>query len=127
MMQPLRNTILLLAVSAPVFAQQIVTPGVSSELSKHRRAEIADIRYQLNLQIPATKSESIQATETIYCSLKTNTQPLQIDFKQNADHIHALSVNGKVITPKLENEHIVIAPSRDNLPLINICRKVLNW
>jgi aminopeptidase N len=112
MIQTLRTTILLLAISVPAFAQQTVTPGVSSELSIHRRAEISDIRYQLDFQIPAAKSESIQATETIYCSLKTNTQPLQIDFKQNADHIHALSVNGKTITPKLENEHLVIAPSQ---------------
>jgi aminopeptidase N len=112
MLQTLRNTILLLAMGVPAFAQQTVTPGVSSELSIHRRAEIADIRYQLDFQIPATKSEPIHATETIYLNLKTNARPLQIDFKQNADHIHALSVNGKTITPKLENEHIVIAPSQ---------------
>src|SRR4051794_35584659 len=112
MMQTLRNTIMLLVMSSPAFAQQIVTPGVSSELSKHRRVEIANIRYQLNFQIPAIKTESIPATETIYCSLKTNAQPLQIDFKQNADHIQMLSVNGKTITPKLENEHIVIAPAQ---------------
>src|SRR4051812_33111651 len=112
MMQTLRNIILLLVISVPAFAQQIVTPGVSRELAKHRRAEIDDIRYQLNFQIPATKTASIPATETIYCSLKMNTQPLQIDFKQNADHIQAVSVNGKTITPKLENEHLVIAPTQ---------------
>ncbi len=111
MLQTLQNTILLLAISVPAIAQKVVTPGVSKELSVHRRTEIADIRYQLDFQIPATKSERIHATETIYCSLKTNAQPLQIDFKQNADHIQALSVNGKTITPKLENEHIIIAPS----------------
>lgn len=111
-MRILRNTLLLLAMSVPAFSQQIVTPGVSSELAKHRRAEIANIRYRLDFQIPATKTESIQATETIECSLKTNTVPLQIDFKQSAGHIHALSVNGKIITPKLENEHLVIAPAQ---------------
>jgi aminopeptidase N len=111
-MRILQNTFLLLVVCMPAFSQQMVTPGVSSELAKHRRAEIANIRYQLDFQIPAAKTETIQATETIYCSLKTNTQPLQIDFKQNAGHIHALSVNGKTITPKLENEHLVIAPAQ---------------
>ena len=111
-MPTLRNTILLLVISVPAFAQQIITPGVSSELSKHRRAEIAGIRYQLNFQVPAAKTESITATETISCSLKTNTQPLQIDFKQTADHLQALSVNGKTVTPKLENEHLVIAPAQ---------------
>jgi aminopeptidase N len=111
-MRILRNTLVLLAMSVPAFSQQIVTPGVSSELSKHRRAEITNIRYQLDFQIPAAKTESIQGTETIYCSFKTNTQPLQIDFKQSAGHIHALSVNGKIISPKLENEHLVIAPAQ---------------
>lgn len=111
-MHTLRITILLLAISISALAQQTITPGVSSQLSVYRRAEISGIRYQLDFQIPAAKSESIQATETISLDLKTNAQALQIDFKQSADHVHALSVNGKSITPKLENEHIVIAPSQ---------------
>ncbi|MBO9201026.1 MULTISPECIES: M1 family metallopeptidase [Niastella] len=111
MRQTLKITILLLIISVSAFAQQTITPGVSSELSKHRRAEITDIRYQLDFQIPAAKAETIQVTETIYCSLKTNAQALQIDFKQSVDHIQALSVNGKAIAPKLESEHLVIAPS----------------
>lgn len=101
----------MLVIGTSAFAQQTVTPGVSAELAVHRRAEISDIRYQLDFKIPATKSENIEGTETIYFNLKTNTQSLQIDFKQNADHIHALTVNGKTITPRLENEHIVIESS----------------
>lgn len=101
----------MLVIGSSAIAQQTVTTGVSSELAIHRRAEITDIRYQLDFTIPATQNESIQAAETIYLSLKTNTQPLQIDFKQPADHLQALTVNGKTITPKLENEHIVIAPT----------------
>jgi aminopeptidase N len=110
MIQFLRNTFLMLIISTSAFAQQTITTGVSSELAVHRRAEIADIRYQLDFKIPADKSENIAGTETIYFNLKTNSQPLQIDFKQNADHIHALTVNGKTITPRLESEHIVIEP-----------------
>ncbi len=111
MMQNLRNMILLVGLSMPAFAQQTVTPGVSSELAVHRRAEITDLRYHLDFKIPALKSESISATETIYLSLKANMQPLQLDFKQDVGHIQALTVNGKTITPKVESEHIVISPS----------------
>jgi aminopeptidase N len=111
MKSTLQNTLLLLILSIPAFAQPSVTPGVSSELAVHRRAEITEIRYQLDFRVPAVKSEKIRGKETIYCTLKTNTQPLQIDFKQNAGHIRALSVNGKTITPKLQHEHIVIAPA----------------
>lgn len=111
MMQNLRNMILLVGLSMPAFAQQTVTPGVSSELAVHRRAEIADLRYHLDFKIPALKSESISATETIYLSLKANMQPLQLDFKQVVGHIQALTVNGKTITPKLESEHVVISPT----------------
>jgi aminopeptidase N len=111
MIQLLRNTFLMLIISTSAFAQQTVTTGVSSELAAHRRAEIADIRYQLDFKIPAAKTENIEATETIYFNLRTNSQPLQIDFKQNADHIHALTVNGKTISPRLKSEHIVIEPS----------------
>ncbi|OQP54426.1 aminopeptidase [Niastella populi] len=110
-MQNLRNLILLMSLSMPAFTQQTVSPGVSSELAVHRRAEIADLRYHLDFKIPALKSESISATETIYLSLKANVQPLQLDFKQDVGHIHTLTVNGKTITPKLESEHVVISPS----------------
>lgn len=108
MIQFLRNTFLVLIISTSAFAQQTITTGVSSELAVHRRAEITDIRYVLDFKIPAAKSENIEGTETIYFNLKTNSQPLQIDFKQNADRIHALTVNGKTITTRLESEHIVI-------------------
>ena len=69
MIQILRNTILMLGISTSAFTQQAVTTGVSDELAIHRRSEITGIRYQLDFKIPATKSESIEATETIYCSL----------------------------------------------------------
>src|SRR5581483_3821337 len=106
------NTILLLGISMPAFSQLPVIPGVSRELAVHRRAEIADIHYQLDFSVPRSKSESIHASETIHFSLKTNAQPLQLDFKQPADHIQSLAVNGQTVSPRLENEHIVIAPAQ---------------
>lgn len=110
MKQTFRNTFLLLALSTSAFAQSS-TPGVSISLATYRKSVIHNIRYQLDFQVPSTKGENITASENIRFDLKANNQPLQIDFKQSAGHVKALSVNGREVTPKLENEHIVIASS----------------
>jgi len=96
-----------LATTSSAFSQQTTT-GVSLELAEYRRAEISSIQYQLHFQIPAAKKENIQAKETIRFTLKSNKQPLQLDFRQPAEKVHSISVNGKQVTPRSEKEHLII-------------------
>ncbi|PZR26478.1 MAG: aminopeptidase [Citrobacter freundii] len=107
MRQRLICFILSITTVTSAFSQQITT-GVSLELAEHRRAEISSIRYQLHFHIPAIKKEKIQAEETIRFTLKSNKEQLQLDFKQPVENIQSVSVNGKKLTPRAEQEHLII-------------------
>jgi len=89
-------------------AQQVaVEPGVSLALANSRSASISRIRYQLHFTVPAQQTDSIYSTESIDFKLSKLAQ-LQIDFKQNADHLKKVSVNGKAIPVDFKDEHILV-------------------
>lgn len=83
--------------------------GVSYELAQFRKSSLSNIKYQLDLKIPESKSERIQGTEILSFDYKKQNQaPLLIDFKEEAASLISVTVNGKTIKPVLENEHIII-------------------
>ncbi len=86
-----------------------VEPGVSLALATYRHSVINNIQYTLNFDIPAEKTKAIMATENLNFSLNKNEEPLQLDFKQNADHVKSVAVNGKKIATNLKDEHLLIA------------------
>jgi len=103
---------LFFLLSSAAFAQQAgrkiaVEPGVSLALANARSASISGIQYQLHFTIPAEHTAPIQSTESIDFKLNKLNQ-LQIDFKQNADHLKTLTVNGKAIAIEFKDEHILI-------------------
>lgn len=84
-------------------------PGVSYELAQLRKSTLSEIKYELNLKIPENKSERITGTEVIFFNYKKqNDTPLQIDFKEEPSSLISVSVNGQIINPVLENEHVII-------------------
>ncbi|MDB5003326.1 MAG: aminopeptidase [Mucilaginibacter sp.] len=110
----LKIILLLLCLSTVVYAQRsikpvTIEPGVSLQLATYRHSAISNIQYTLDFNIPADKSQPINANEIIDFSLSTTPQPLQIDFKQNADHIKEVKANGKIIPVEFKAEHIIIA------------------
>ncbi|MGQ7856110.1 M1 family metallopeptidase [Pedobacter sp. WC2501] len=103
---------LFLLLNSTCFAQQAtqavaVEPGVSLALANSRSAAISNIQYQLHFTIPAAQIESIQSTENIDFKLNKLIY-LQIEFKQDADHIKKVSVNGKTVPVDFKAEHILI-------------------
>ncbi|MBV8327800.1 M1 family aminopeptidase [Chryseobacterium sp.] len=83
--------------------------GVSYELAQLRKSTLSEIRYELNLKIPESKSERIAGTEVLsFTYKKQNDAPLQIDFKEDVSSLISVSVNGQSIKPVLENEHVII-------------------
>jgi len=93
------------------YAQQpktvAVAPGVSLALANARSAAISNIEYKLHFNIPAEQVASIQSTESIDFKLNTLID-LQVDFKQNIDHLKRIIVNGKTIPIDFRAEHILI-------------------
>nr|WP_305050395.1 M1 family aminopeptidase [Elizabethkingia bruuniana] len=86
-----------------------VESGVSYELAQFRKSTLSDIKYELDLDIPESKTDRISGTENlIFNYKKQNTAPLQIDFKETSASLLSVTVNGQAIKPVLENEHILI-------------------
>lgn len=95
--------------STPMLKPPVET-GVSKALALHRKATISQIRYALTFDIPARKQEPIGALETISFDWKRDSQPVQLDFKEQRDHLLRVTVNGKEIPITFEKEHVLIAP-----------------
>jgi aminopeptidase N len=85
-----------------------VEPGVSLELAEHRKATIGDIAYSLFFDIPADPNADIDAAVTIEFTLADAPASLQLDFRERAERIHGVVVNGRASAWEFANEHIVI-------------------
>lgn len=85
-----------------------VVPGVSLELAERRAKLISDISYRLRLKIPADRNEGPQGFISISFVLAENTDPLQLDFREDADHLHRVTSNAQAVEIDFRNEHVVI-------------------
>ena len=93
-----------------LFAQVEIETGVSEKLASYRKEVLSNVHYSIRLIIPSSKTAPIEASETIRFKLKKNGLPLQIDFKEEKDHVKSISVNQKYIPIVFEKEHIIIGP-----------------
>ncbi|WP_022824953.1 M1 family metallopeptidase [Hymenobacter norwichensis] len=93
---------------APPVAAVAVVPGVSQALAEDRARRISRLGYQLALTVPPRKADPIAATETIRFHLTDAGQPVQLDFKEQADHLKSLTINGKLAAPDFREEHLVL-------------------
>ncbi|NNF34048.1 MAG: peptidase M1 [Saprospiraceae bacterium] len=82
-------------------------PGVDQQMAEDRKSRISDIHYSLRFTIPEDKASSINALIEISFSFSGNGD-VQLDFKEEQDHLIETSVNDQVIAATIENEHIVI-------------------
>jgi aminopeptidase N len=105
--------ILLLIQGVASYAQQdslLIEPGVSYQLSQYRKSLISDISYRISFDIPSEHEKPIIGVCSIEFKLKSADKPLQIDFKQPADHIQKIeikSINASIPVQLLQ-EHIII-------------------
>ena len=108
-------SIALLILQTAAYAQNkskpvAVEPGVSLSLATYRAQVISNVQYNLSLQVPANRKIAIAGIEDISFNMKTVEQSLQLDFKQSADYLHQLSVNGKTVKIDFRDEHVIIQP-----------------
>ncbi len=100
--------IVIIPTSCREVAPYQVEKGVSKSLNDYRKQIISAISYQLSFNIPAEKSAPVTGEETLSFYLSENKKPLVIDFKETADKIKAMAVNGKEVKYRFENGHIII-------------------
>ena len=98
---------LLAAVLLAGCVQVSVDSGVSLELARERAARISQVRYELAFRIPENKAEPLEGTEALTFTLR-GRGPVQLDFREGADHLRRLTVNGKPQKIDYRNEHIVL-------------------
>ncbi|SNC62689.1 aminopeptidase N [Hymenobacter gelipurpurascens] len=101
---------LMVSDAAPSATPVAVVPGVSQQLAEDRARRLSRLGYDLQLFVPSRKDQPIAATETVRFHLTDASQPVQLDFKEQADHLKSLKVNGKPVTIDFRQEHLVLPP-----------------
>lgn len=86
-------------------------PGVSLELAEFRKEQISDLHYAISLDIPSDKENPIPGNIIIDFNLKENLIDIPLDFKEDSDHVLAVTINGKSSDTIFEKEHILLAQS----------------
>lgn len=85
-----------------------VEAGVAKTMAEYRKANISNLKYQLNFEIPEAREEVIPGTNKISFDLLSTDQDLQIDFREDSKLIHQVICNGEISNYRFELEHLII-------------------
>ena len=85
-----------------------IESGVTKTLADYRKANISNLNYELQFDIPEKREEIIPAKNKITFNLKSVDQDLQIDFREDASLIQSVISNGNVSAYLFQSEHIII-------------------
>jgi aminopeptidase N len=109
----MRTTSLLVAALAASFmrptppADTPPGPGVPLTLAEERAKRIKDLRYDLQISIPAEASAPVTGRTTISFQLTDATRPLALDFAPS-DGVRAARVGQKAITLSTSVDHLIV-------------------
>lgn len=81
--------------------------GVSVELAQWRKETIGDLRYALRFDIPERRDEAVEGEASIGFALKRRREVV-LDFRESAERIHEVRVNGEVCDYAFANEHLIV-------------------
>ena len=85
-----------------------VENGVSWELAQARKKKISNINYQLEFRIPEAFDQQIQALQTLTFTTNDISQDVLLDFRESAEKLQFLSINGTTQEILFENEHLFL-------------------
>jgi aminopeptidase N len=113
----LQSGLLLFLLTAAFSCSDKMTPmadtfavetGVSEELAEYRKRAISHLGYDITLNVPQSKQEPVLASEIISFDLQDNSLPLQLDFKEQTDHLQQVTINRKQVKIEHRNEHLIL-------------------
>ena len=81
--------------------------GVPWELATLRKQTIHNLEYKLSFTIPRVRTENVAGKVWMRFTLSEKT-PLIVDFREEADKVRSLLLNGKPVPYRVSNEHIII-------------------
>ena len=100
-------TLLLSSCQTHEKKNKLYEEGISLELAQLRKQEIKELKYGLSFSIPEQKQEAVEGEARISFLLQ-RPQEIILDFRESADKIKEVSVNGKPSEYTFLNEHLVL-------------------
>ena len=100
-------TLLLSSCQTTEKSNKLYEEGISTELAQLRKQEIKELKYGLSFSIPKQKQEAVEGEARISFLLQ-RPQEIILDFRESADKIKEVSVNGKPSEYTFLNEHLVL-------------------
>jgi len=84
-----------------------VEDGVSRKLAEERASSIDNIHYDLSFRILEDKDAPLEGSETLTFRLR-GRGTVQLDFREGAENIRSLKVNGKTADIDWQSEHLLL-------------------
>ena len=100
-------TLLLSSCQTHEKKNKLYEEGISLELAQLRKQEIKELKYGLSFSIPEQKQEAVEGEARISFLLQ-RPQEIILDFRESADKIKEVSVNGQPSEYTFLNEHLVL-------------------
>ena len=101
------TTLLLSSCQTHEKKNKLYEEGISLELAQLRKQEIKELKYGLSFSIPEQKQEAVEGEARIRFLLQ-RPQEIILDFRESADKIKEVSVNGQPSEYTFLNEHLVL-------------------
>jgi len=101
-------------MTAAVLAMMLVSgavppePGISESLAQERAAAVRDLRYELDLQVPAARAMPVTGRVAVRFALAAPGRVV-LDFARPKDAVRAVRLDGRQVEYELVNGHLVIA------------------
>lgn len=99
--------LLLGSCQADEKSNKLYEEGISLELAQLRKQEIKDLKYGLRFSIPEQKQEAVEGEAHIRFTIQ-KPQEIILDFRESADKIKEVNVNGQPTEYTFLNEHIIL-------------------
>ena len=100
-------SLLLVSCQSHEKQNKLYEEGISLELAQLRKQEIKNLKYNLSFSIPEKKEDPVNGEAHIRFNLQ-HPQEIILDFRESADKIKEVSVNGKTSTYIFRNEHLIL-------------------
>ena len=100
------------AVTAQSTLIDELRPGVTKQLAEHRKSVLSGLSYDLTFDLPATIDQGISASSIIEFELSDVSEPLILDFRESAEKISSVVVNGQRSDYRFDSEHLIV-PARE--------------
>ena len=97
-----------------------VESGIPETLARHRARTLSDIRYHVALNVPRQRAAPVEGRTTLRFEWDDpERRPVVVDFKDPAERVRTVSVNGGPATWRPEADHVVL-PADQFVPGENV-------